>query len=149
MKRWIVAISITLAACNGGHGGVDAGSLSGVYCGSGSPPGSCALPSQACCMDTGNPSLYTCYPLAGGTCTAGATVERCDGPEDCATDQVCCHDASTKTMSCVAAGACTSPALIVCHPEVQPSTCAAGARCCADLSRPGVLGYCSAGICPG
>ena len=144
MKALIVASVVVIAACNGGKAGVDAGRYAGVFCSGGASPTSCALPDQACCVDTTNPTLDTCYAIAGGSCRAGGTVERCDGPEDCDPGQVCCDDTAGHQRTCVAASACSAPAEVMCHAS---ATCAAPAECCFDAATS--IGHCKTGLCPG
>ena len=69
----------------------------------------CPRASQVCCF-TGPPTIMT-------SCTAAASCTnlpgRCDGPEDCASGQVCCG--GQMGSSCVAADQCTGFSARLCH----------------------------------
>jgi len=99
--------------------GIDApmASSTQINCGT----AACDRASQVCCF-TGFPNITT-------TCTATAQCTnlpgRCDGPEDCASGEICCG--TPQGSSCMAAAQCTGQTSArLCHTATD---CASGQIC--------------------
>ena len=89
----------------------------------------CDPMTQDCCI-TPNPGMdptFTCQDI--GTLCAGSLVQ-CDGPEDCAMDEICCARTSPATFEATCGAACNGGnANVVCHIDTD---CEAGEVCCPD-----------------
>lgn len=68
----------------------------------------CVIPDENCCTTIGGPD---CQPNAATFCTSvqGGQLFECDGDEDCAEGQTCCHVAEEKVAKC--RGSCTGQEL--------------------------------------
>ena len=136
--RAAILIACALAACGG-----NAGSDNSVACGPTSAPIFCSLDGNQCCTKLNMaPTDDTCQADSAGSCASGFVPETCDGPEDCATGQVCC--VSQTAISCVATSSCAQNN-VVCH---DASDCAPGYSCCVDKPLGFQLGFCGLN-CPG
>ncbi len=107
----------------GGTGG-SSGSGKSVACGS----SNCSLPSKFCCHHNNQPAVCQ---AAGTTCTYGVPLS-CDGPEDCASGQVCCatlfiQGQNENYVSTACASSCTGKDYrVVCGAS---GTCPSGQTC--------------------
>jgi hypothetical protein len=116
--------------------GDNLGAAKGVMCGVAFPV-LCAAKSETCCVRS--LSVDSCIPSSSG-CACGtlecvATAVRCDGPEDCNKDEVCCgtpaldaNDADGyKSFTC--AKSCSQPLhqRMACH--LGETSCPAGLVC--------------------
>ena len=101
MRRWAWTVAV-LVACSFEHGG-DPTQDGSVGSGSGSGSGSGTGASVTC------PGMMCGAICCDGTCSNAATstcdgrVFHCDGPEDCASTEVCCNN---KNGSVCTAGSC-------------------------------------------
>lgn len=61
--------------------------------------------------------IGTCEPLGGNMFQCTGKTFACDGPEDCATGEVCCND--TAGSQCSASSCSGGNNLVVCHSAVD------------------------------
>lgn len=111
---------------------------------------------EQCCtsgIGIGGMMSSTCIP-AGDMCMGAS--QTCDGPEDCASGEVCCgrRDGLSINLACVAAAMCDGDGLRgpyeLCRDASDCSTM--GDMCCPAMFIPGIDGFCAAmcgGIGPG
>lgn len=152
----ILLVAVGLAACGGGkNNNVDAASGSDAPIGGdgspndgtpndgtppndGAPPNDGTPPSDAplgttCGTATCDTTQECCVGAGGSTCVATGTCQttafQCDGPEDCASNEVCCFGAGgmgSGGTECKAATMCQNNA---CHVDTD---CAGNtSKCCA------------------
>jgi hypothetical protein len=82
----------------------------------------CTVPDENCCTTIGGPD---CQPNATTFCTSvqGGQLFECDGDEDCAEGQTCCHVAEEKAAKC--RGSCAGQELC----NGPSARCPAGKSC--------------------
>ncbi len=113
----------------------------------------CTIASQSCCFGSNiTPYCYAKGTFNGCKCGIGCetAVVNCDGPEDCATGEVCCATKGNVTggshfdhLACTkfCQSGITTTAAVVCHLNTS-GECDGGKSCITDPRLPGGYGLC-------